>query len=102
LTRLDLNLDPPDLHLPSSCDYQHEPPVPGFYCPFLLSLFCWFLSFFFLSFFFNCSTRVWTQSLHFEPLHQPFFVKGFFEIRSHEPFAWNGFKLWSSWSLSPE
>jgi hypothetical protein len=42
---------------------------------------------------------VWTQGLHFEPLHQPFFVKGFFEIGSRELFAWASFELWSSWSL---
>jgi hypothetical protein len=32
-------------------------------------------------FFFFCSTGVWTQSLHLEPLHQSFFVMGSFEIK---------------------
>jgi hypothetical protein len=30
---------------------------------------------------------VWTQSLHLEPLHQPFFVKGVFKIGSYKLFA---------------
>jgi hypothetical protein len=30
----------------------------------------------------------------------PLFVIYFFEIGSHELFAWAGFKLWSSWSVS--
>jgi hypothetical protein len=30
--------------------------------------------------------------LHLEPLHQPFFAKGFFEIGSHELFALAGFE----------
>jgi hypothetical protein len=33
-----------------------------------------------------------TQGLHLEPLHQPFFVKGFFEIGSFKLFAWAGFE----------
>jgi hypothetical protein len=33
-------------------------------------------------FFFFCSTRVWTQGLHLEPLHQPFlFCDSFFQDR---------------------
>jgi hypothetical protein len=44
----------------------------------------------------------WTQGLHLEPLHQLFFVMGFFEIGSLELFAQASFKLWSSWSLPPE
>jgi hypothetical protein len=31
-------------------------------------------------FFFFCSTGVWTQGLHFEPFHPPFFVIGFFKL----------------------
>jgi hypothetical protein len=31
---------------------------------------------------FFCSTGVWTWGLHLEPLHQPFFMMGFFEIES--------------------
>jgi hypothetical protein len=38
------------------------------------------------------STEVWTQGLHLEPLHQPFFVKGFFKLGSRELFAWSGFE----------
>jgi hypothetical protein len=41
---------------------------------------------------FICGTGVWTQGLHFEPLHQPFFVMGIFEIGSHKLFAWASFK----------
>jgi hypothetical protein len=37
--------------------------------------------------YFFCGTGVWTQSLHLEPLHQPFCVMGFFEIGCHELFA---------------
>jgi hypothetical protein len=29
-------------------------------------------------FFFFCGLEVWTQGLHFEPLHQPYFCDGFF------------------------
>jgi hypothetical protein len=32
--------------------------------------------------FIYCGTGFWTQGLHLESLHQPFFVKGFFEIGS--------------------
>jgi hypothetical protein len=28
-----------------------------------------------------CGTGVWTQGLHLEPLHQPFFVMGFVQDR---------------------
>jgi hypothetical protein len=44
----------------------------------------------------------WMQGLHPQPLHQSFYVKGFFKIGSLKLFPWTGFKLWSSWSLSPE
>jgi hypothetical protein len=37
-----------------------------------------------------------------EPLHQPFFVIGFFEIGSQELFVWAGFKTRSFWSLPSE
>jgi hypothetical protein len=50
----------------------------------------------------DCSTGAWTQGLHREPLYQPFFVKGFLKIGFLELFAWAGFELWSSWSLSLE
>jgi hypothetical protein len=43
----------------------------------LAPVFIFFLSFFFFFCFFGG-----TQGLHLEPLHQPFFVKGFFEIGS--------------------
>jgi hypothetical protein len=45
----------------------------------------YFLSFFrsfFLSFF--CGTGAWTQGLHLELLHQPYFCEGVFKIVSHE------------------
>jgi hypothetical protein len=45
-----------------------------------------------LSFFFG-STGILTQSLHLEPLHHPYFWKGFFEIVSCELFAQVGFEL---------
>jgi hypothetical protein len=35
------------------------------------------------NFFFFCFTEAWTQGLHLEPHHQPFFVKGFFKMSSH-------------------
>jgi hypothetical protein len=41
------------------------------------------LNFFFL---FILGTGAWTQGLHLEPLHQPYFCEGFFEIGSHELF----------------
>jgi hypothetical protein len=37
-----------------------------------------FCVFCFVLFWFFCSTRVWTQGLHPEPLHQPFFCDRFF------------------------
>jgi hypothetical protein len=44
----------------------------------------------------------WTQALHGEPFHQPFFlVVCFFEIGSRVLFALVGFELWSSWFLPP-
>jgi hypothetical protein len=49
-----------------------------------------------------CDTGVWTQGQHLEPLHQPLFLKGFFELGSRKLFAWDGFKPRSSWSLPPE
>jgi hypothetical protein len=45
-----------------------------------------------LIFFFFSATGAWTQGLHLEPLHQPFFVKGFFKIGSCGLFAEAGFK----------
>jgi hypothetical protein len=44
----------------------------------------------------------WTEGLHLEPLHQPFFMMGFFEIGSCVQFALAGLELPSSWSLPPE
>jgi hypothetical protein len=52
--------------------------------------------------FFFFSTGAWTQHLHLEPLHQPYFCEGFFETGSHKLFAQAGFKPQSSWSLPPE
>jgi hypothetical protein len=51
--------------------------------------------YFFTSFLFF-SIGAGTQGLHLEPLHQPFFVKGFFEIGSCKLFAEAGFELQSS------
>jgi hypothetical protein len=36
---------------------------------------------------FFCGAVVWTQGLHLESLHQPFFLMGFFKIGSHKLFA---------------
>jgi hypothetical protein len=49
------------------------------------------MGFLFLFLFF-CGTEAWTQGLHFEPLHQPFFVVGFFQEGSHKLFAQAGFE----------
>jgi hypothetical protein len=48
----------------------------------------------------NFGTGVWIQGLYLELFHQPFFVMGFFKIRSHKLFARPGFEPWSSWSVS--
>jgi hypothetical protein len=49
------------------------------------------------SFFFGvCGTGAWTQSLHIEPLQQPFFVMSVFHIGSHKLFAHPGFEPPSS------
>jgi hypothetical protein len=57
--------------------------------------------FFFFFFFFFCSTAVWTQGLHLELLHQPFFCDGFFEIWSLKLFVQAGWtkilRTSSSW-----
>jgi hypothetical protein len=37
-----------------------------------------------------CGTRVWTQGLHLETLHQPFFAKGFFQ----DKISWTIFSGW--------
>jgi hypothetical protein len=46
----------------------------------------------FSSGFFFCSTGIWTQGIHLEPLHQPFFVMSFSKIRFCELFAQAGFR----------
>jgi hypothetical protein len=51
--------------------------------------------------FFFCGTGAWTQGLHLEPFHQPYFYEGFFEIGFRELFAWAGFEPRASWSLPP-
>jgi hypothetical protein len=53
-------------------------------------------------FFFFLSTGAWTQGIHLEPLHQPFFCEGFFKTGSCELFARADFEPRSSWSLPPE
>jgi hypothetical protein len=41
------------------------------------------------TFFFFCGTKAWTQGLHPEPLHQPFFLWWiFFKIGFHWLFVW--------------
>jgi hypothetical protein len=44
-------------------------------------------------FFFFCGIGDSSQGLHLEPLHQPFFVIGFFETGSRKLFAQADFKL---------
>jgi hypothetical protein len=55
---------------------------------------------FILWFFFFGGSGVWTQGLHLEPFHKPFFVLSVFEIGFLKLFAWVGFEPQSSWSLS--
>jgi hypothetical protein len=50
-------------------------------------------------FLFLCSTVVWTQHLHLQPLHQPFLWWVFFRIMFCKLFARIGFEPVSSWSL---
>jgi hypothetical protein len=57
---------------------------------------------FLLPFPFFFQTRVWTQGLYLDPLYQPFYCDGFFEIGSPELFARAGLEPRSSWSLPPE
>jgi hypothetical protein len=52
--------------------------------------------------FIYCSSGVWTQGLHLEPLRQPFSVMCYLERRAWELFARADLKAWSSWSLPPE
>jgi hypothetical protein len=49
-----------------------------------------------------CSTGVWAQGLHLEPLHQPFFMMGIFEIGSRTLFPRAGLEPQSSWTLPSE
>jgi hypothetical protein len=64
------NWDPPYLCLLSSWDYRHE----------LLFLASWCIIII-------IDTGAWTQGLYLEPLHQPFFVMGFFDLGSLKLFA---------------
>jgi hypothetical protein len=75
--------------------FPHLFPLPDIYflCLFFENLFLFAL------FFWGGGTGAWTQGLHLEPFHQPFFVLGFLKIGSHKLFAWAGFELWSSLSL---
>jgi hypothetical protein len=61
-----------------------------------------FIYLFIYLFIYFCSTGAWTQSLHLKPLHQPFFVMGFFKIGSCKLFVLADFKSRSSWSLPAE
>jgi hypothetical protein len=72
---LALNCHPPDLCPLSSLDYRCETPVPGT------------LAFFFAVL--RLELRAYTLSHSTSPI----FVKGFFEIGSHELFVQAGFKL---------
>jgi hypothetical protein len=56
---------------------------------------------YFILFYFD-STGAWTQGLNLEPIHQSFFVMGFFKIGSYKLFAQAGLKPRSSWSLPHE
>jgi hypothetical protein len=60
------------------CSNSRGPGSPWFLC--LLLPHDLLLLYTFLLFFFFCGSEIWTQGLHFEPLHQPFFcacVMGF-------------------------
>jgi hypothetical protein len=70
---------------------RYSAPGPPWTLPYELLPFAFFFFFF--------STEVWTQDLHLQPIHHPFFVIFFFsKVRSCELLAWAGFKPWSSWS----
>jgi hypothetical protein len=56
-----------------------------------------FLFFFFFFLYWEFEFRAYT-----EPLHQPFFVKDFFEVGFLNYLPQSGFELWFSWSLPPE
>jgi hypothetical protein len=43
-------------------------------------------------FFFFRGTGALTQGLHLEPIHQPYFCEGFFEIGSHGAICPTGFE----------
>jgi hypothetical protein len=78
-------------------------PAEGPKCGLLFIYFILFIYFFFVVLG-TQSLRLARQArLQLEPLLQPFFVMGFFEIGSHELFAW-GWLLTAIllWSLSPE
>jgi hypothetical protein len=47
-------------------------------------------------FLFFGSTEAWTEGLHLESLHQPYFCEGFFKIESHKLFALGDFEPRSS------
>jgi hypothetical protein len=50
-------------------------------------LFSFFLILIFFNFIF-CSTEVWTQGLHPEPLHQPYFCDGYFWDKVSQTICW--------------
>jgi hypothetical protein len=58
-------------------------------------------TYFFSLYSFFCSTRAWTQGLYLEPLHQPLFCDGIFQIGSWKLLLRGGLNLRSSWSLCP-
>jgi hypothetical protein len=52
---------------------------------------------------FFCSTGVWTQGLHLEPLCQLYFCKELFKVGgSRGTISPGWFEPWSSWSLPLE
>jgi hypothetical protein len=67
-------------HVPSFLEcffaFWHNENISGSSCAFLV-----------LVFFFFFGTRAWTQGLHLEALHQPFFCEGSFEIGSCKLFG---------------
>jgi hypothetical protein len=71
----------PFMSRPWSCVYNQ-------WCFFLMLTFT-FHAYIILFIYLFSYTRIWTQGLHLEPLHQPFFVMGFFQDRVSQIFCLN-------------